>query len=270
MNKNSFIPSSDFFKSLRQEDEALFDKNKHFMNHAFENHKDVLFNCLGQIRKQALCKAIYNSQVFHEKNINLQDSSGNTILHHICEHLNQLALTQLMTLNPDVNIQNHKMKSALMVLCENKNQKRIDLDNKTIFVSNINLEKSCHMAVFLLDQGAKVHLEDNLNNHAIYHAINNDNVELVKALMQKGSDIYRYNHAGETYMEVALSKRNEQMIQTIFENLQTFRQTQRAQQLCLKFSDISETSKEILNKLSLKLSLDERLQSMSPDKKVKI
>ncbi len=185
------------------------------------------------------------SDLKNGKNINQQDSAGNTALILAARDNNNELINFLIENGADVNLTNQNGHTALsmsllksseinaMILIRNgadiyRQYSLISEDSysgsKEVVSNNSALILACmknmpQTARLLIEKGLDIQLINSTGNSALIYASGHEQMDdIVKLLVQKGADIHLKNRYGNTSLLIALDNRNPAAAQFLIEN----------------------------------------------------
>jgi len=147
----------------------------------------------GRATVEALIKAIRDRQnglvakmIRMKADVNGRNALGESPLRVAIEHSDNYSVQQLVSAGAEVNETIHDQKNKTLLILATENRIHSGLKTKT-----------------LLDAGAFIDARDEADKTALIHAAINNDIEAMRALLEKGADISAVDHKGQTARDYA-------------------------------------------------------------------
>lgn len=132
------------------------------------------------------------------------------------EHKNKDGVTPLKTV-----LSNNKIFLAYKLLQNGANIKTVNNDGEnamSVFSKIADENVANNFIVFAQTKGISINSQDKNGNTPLINAINNENIEVVKNLLQKGASVNLPNTEGQTPLHIACSNENNEIIALLLDN----------------------------------------------------
>ena len=171
----------------------------------------------------ALMKAVENGNLEavryltrHGAQVDLKNNRGKSTLEVGCEKGNVEVIEALLEVESDGDVQYSAFNTAFNTAVEHNHTKLVKWFLESGNITNIPASalsfaidnQSIELVQLLLDRGAQVNLQNNRGVSALMLAVNKGNVEVVKELLERGADVNLKGEGGSTALLSILADRD--------------------------------------------------------------